>query len=307
MPADAVETQWVILGPVRNRTGYSICRCSCGDYREVLTQTILDGRSKSCGCLTRERRLGGRRITHPIGPGDRFGRLTVVDAQNRKAISCRCDCGTARTVPAPSLYGGLTQSCGCLKSERSRSRGHGNTGPLLPVGARYGMLTVVGGTRREKTECVCDCGNTRTASAANLISGKTHSCGCTRRPWRGGSPSHGMSKHELYPIWQGMRARCLNPKATGYRNYGGRGISIYEPWLDAAVFIADIQRDLGPRPAGTTLDRIDNDKDYVPGNLRWADLADQSRNRRHVVARDVQCPNCQHVFRAETALTYIET
>jgi hypothetical protein len=166
------------------------------------------------------------------------------------------------------------------------------------------MLTVIGGTKREETECRCDCGAFRTISAAKLISGNAYSCGCTRRIKAVNNPSQGKSRHPLYATWSGMKARCLHPRATGYRNYGGRGIKIHEPWLDVAVFIADIERLLGPRPSGMTLDRIDNNGNYMPGNVQWGDLAAQSRNRRHVVARDVECPNCQAVFRADTALTY---
>jgi hypothetical protein len=77
-----------------------------------------------------------------------------------------------------------------------------------------------------------------------------------------------------------MMARCYNPQHRWYQRYGGRGIKVWEPWHDAAVFTADIERELGQRPEGKTLDRIDNDGNYEPGNLRWATRSQQMRNRR---------------------------
>lgn len=84
------------------------------------------------------------------------------------------------------------------------------------------------------------------------------------------------SHHPLYNVWSTMRARCLNPKATGYANYGGRGVTLCERWLNFPNFVAD----MGARPELTTLDRIDNAKGYEPSNCRWASRHDQQRNMR---------------------------
>lgn len=95
-------------------------------------------------------------------------------------------------------------------------------------------------------------------------------------------------KHPLYNTWRGVLSRCEDPGDPDYPSYGGRGITVYPKWHDLAAFIAWIEQNLGTRPdrryAGRqpvySLDRINNDGDYEPGNLQWADKGQQARNRR---------------------------
>src|SRR4051812_15807286 len=90
--------------------------------------------------------------------------------------------------------------------------------------------------------------------------------------------------HPLYNRWDGIKQRCHNPNHHAYKNYGGRNITLHEPWFDAKTFIRDVEQELGPFPQGRgwTLDRRDNNKGYQPGNLRYAKVAEQNRNKRTV-------------------------
>src|SRR3954471_21516055 len=98
---------------------------------------------------------------------------------------------------------------------------------------------------------------------------------------RSGLMQHGLSYHPLYGLWKSIKRRCLHPNSRSYPHYGGRGISIHPAWVhDAKAFITWIEENLGPRPDGMSLDRVDNDGNYEPGNLRWATSAEQQRNRR---------------------------
>ena len=117
----------------------------------------------------------------------------------------------------------------------------------------------------------------------HLQDGKTRSCGCLAREvhaesLRSRATTHGLSRHALFHTWAGMLERCENPDHEAYARYGARGITVCPEWHDVAAFITWIEANLGPRPEGQSLDRKDNDLGYLPGNVRWADSREQSRN-----------------------------
>ena len=158
-------------------------------------------------------------------------------------------------------------------------------------GQRFGRLVVVrrvaSKAKRTLWECLCDCGSTTIVRTDHLIhSPRTESCGCL---WRERTRESGISnikhghargtkRHQIYKTWQGMNQRCSNPHNPKFPAYGGRGIKVCEAWVHSfAAFLADV----GDRPSpGMSIDRINNDGNYEPGNVRWSDPTQQARNRR---------------------------
>ena len=149
------------------------------------------------------------------------------------------------------------------------------------TGMTFGRLTVVSAAPKlgEKARwvCSCSCGGTTSASTSNLRAGLSKSCGCGRKESLKKKATHGMSGSKEYAVWTAMIQRCSNPKRRDYKHYGGRGIKVCARWVQS---FADFLSDLGSRPSGLTLDRIDVNGDYEPTNCRWATWETQQNNKQ---------------------------
>ena len=150
----------------------------------------------------------------------------------------------------------------------------------------FGRLTVqkfagVNRLRHAMWVCECRCGTVKTIAGYSLTAGHTTSCGCRQREIatnilsvRGeDSPSfkHGRSTSSVYRTWQSMKDRCLNPKNSDWKWYGGAGVMICRRWLDFQNFLADV----GERPVGTTLGRFGDIGNYEPSNVTWQTWKEQ--------------------------------
>lgn len=159
------------------------------------------------------------------------------------------------------------------------------------TGQRFGRLVALGPVALDSCVrwlCQCDCGNTAVVSGHELrrreteSRSRTKSCGCLRREASAQRlRTHGMWGKRIYGIWRGIIDRCTNPNIHNFADYGGRGVIICEEWRhDFQAFHAYVSRLPNYAKKGFSIDRVDNEGSYVPGNVRWATQAEQNRNRR---------------------------
>jgi hypothetical protein len=234
--------------------------------------------------------------------------------------------GGVRQYELAAEYG-VSRSCICMiLAAKKRQPGGGRKKQVsLESGQQFGRLSVIdpevhvdggrGGYRA--AVCRCACGTvTQPIRIYLLINGDTRSCGCllresvrapervekfrqytksaeNRERLRVLNTKHGLSKHPLYSTWANMMGRCYQQSHASYSGYGARGIQVHKPWHAVPVFIAWVEENLGPRPAGCTIDREDNNGHYEPGNVRWADGSTQNGNKRRVDTLQAQITSLQ--------------
>lgn len=155
------------------------------------------------------------------------------------------------------------------------------------TGKRFGRLVALyrvkdyvhpGGDRKAMWLCECSCGGKREIRAHTLKSGFTQSCGCLSVESARRNKTHGLSKTKAYTAWSSMKNRCYNKKCENFKHYGGRGISVCSRWKNSfALFMSDMGN---PPSEKHSIGRIDNNKNYEPGNCRWETQKEQTRNQR---------------------------
>lgn len=223
--------------------------------------------------------------------GKVFNRLKVISfagyfphsSKSKKNEACwfaECSCDKTILVAGHSLVGGNTTSCGCHKREQAL---------IDMAGQKFGRLTVIREVDNSQYrsnaamwECRCDCGNTIVVKGVSLRTGHTKSCGCYGiDKIREFATKHGESGTRLYQTWADMKIRCNNPNHKSYSNYGGRGISYYSDWESFEEF-RDYAIDNG-YDDNLTIERIDVNVGYFPGNITFVPLGDQPSNRRNSI------------------------
>lgn len=147
------------------------------------------------------------------------------------------------------------------------------------TGEKYGRWLVLSYLSKGMWLCKCDCGTTKSVKGSHLKDGLSKSCGCIQKgakPWNYKGPY----RRNMHRVWSNMIARCTDERSDSYCNYGARGISVCEEWLNSFDAFVKWMNENGYRP-GLTVDRIDNDKGYCPSNCRIATMKEQQNNRRN--------------------------
>ncbi|MFZ4302697.1 hypothetical protein ACOZE3_32905 [Streptomyces cinereoruber] len=276
----------------------------------MTVENLRSGHTTSCGCSFSE----APTTAGTLAIGTRFGRWSIASAPiwepiperphaQRAFYDCICDCGTKRRLREHNiLY--RSRSCGCARAESIAAlTGTKRTGNYLTVqikvGTRFQRWTTLepprlqersNGTRHSVVNCVCDCGQTRTVTANNLLNGTSGSCGCLQRDimsemltthgvttakrerakekTASATPAKDADSIRLYTIWAGIKDRCGRPAHPSWHRYGGRGVNVCEQWRNDFQAFRGWALDHGYAD-GLECDRVDPDAGYNPENCRW--------------------------------------
>lgn len=196
-----------------------------------------------------------------VKEGDAYGRWTVLfehpQIGAKRWFECVCECGTERRVSLVSIRSGASISCGCARKGVGRI--------TMPIGEKFGMLTVIGKHEERGVARVrCDCGTVKHVrlSKMKVKNGRTISCGCyNSAPGKGNI--HGLSRTRINRIHSDMKQRCSNPNSDAYRYYGGKGVRVCDEWDSVEAFA-----------------EWAFDGNYEPANCRWITRRENSRLAR---------------------------
>lgn len=254
---------------------------ACGKLFRVTPSRAQRGDTRFCSreCCFKESQ---------INVGDKFNRLTciAIETDRKDYHLFRCDCGKEKDIHKGEVKRGKAKSCGCFRVERMGNYSRNNPKKLEfdltgQVFGRWTVLDRVPNTRHPEWFCQCECGNKGKVNSIELRKGNSKSCGCLNREIvRDRAMTHGHTaggrKSRTYVIWRSMINRCVYPDAINYKYYGGRGIKVCDRWRVYENFLAD----LGEIPHPLSVDRIDNDGDYCPENVKLSTPKEQAQNKR---------------------------
>lgn len=197
--------------------------------------------------------------------GTILGRLTVISYQGDGKYLCHCSCGNKNHITqAKYIQQKRVKSCGCIKKEQA-----------IKIGEKHSMLTATKKLENSLYIFSCDCGNLEfIRNGRDVKAGKIKSCGCLY---------HHLTNSEEYKSWRCMKQRCYCKNNKDYHNYGGRGITVCERWLES---FENFYEDMGERPEPKkdySLDRINVNGDYCKENCRWATTEEQLNNTRETI------------------------
>lgn len=242
------------------------CQCECGNTISVTTNSWNSRAYYSCGCWKSHQK---------DYTGETYEKLTIVERLDERYCGkngatqvqwrAECECGNSVLVTSSQWSAKIKTSCGCWSK-----RVH-----MFENGERLGKLTVIeylGNTEegRHMWRCICDCGDERIADASTLRSREDIACKYCGY--------HNKSDTTEYRSWINMISRCTNPNNSRYSDYGERGITVCERWLNS---FENFLEDMGEKPDPKySLDRINTNGRYHPDNCRWTTDEEQARNRR---------------------------
>ncbi|MES2608427.1 MAG: hypothetical protein V4544_06850 [Pseudomonadota bacterium] len=274
------------------------CKCDCGVILNKEYTPLKIGRTKNCSnqCIFKKpkiipgTRFGVFELTGTYVPGYKVGKQKI-----HAKLECKCDCGIIsykQLIHLKTIK--YTHCCNeCILYE-----------PPITPGVAFGNLVTTGVYKFHQVlkkcivECKCSCGSITNKQLNNLKSGVIKSCGTSCPYFVSPNKTHGLSRgkdgktSKVYKAHHAMMQRCYDPKHHAYENYGGRGILVSPELQDLKNFCEYICEYVGePGSAELSLDRIDNERGYEKGNLRWATASVQLNNRRTVTSKELIIKN----------------